>query len=137
MKRTQRWTSYRGESQRSMPRRVIVHTMIARHTYADEAFRSEHIPESILLYDRIDPGKKIGYKNGRKAVTAPSEPNVCARQDTTVKHHQVRTKFFSPDSRCVPTNGSSQTGLCNKRQVRAASYVGETQSLPWYAVCCT
>ena len=24
-----------------------------------------------------------------------------------------------------------------KRRVRAVSYLGETQSLPWYATCCT
>ena len=35
-------------------------------------------------------------------------------RDNTAKHHQVRTKIFSPHSRYVPTYGSSQTGLCNK-----------------------
>ena len=42
----------------------------------------------------------------------------------TAKHHQVRTKIFSPDSRCVPTYGSSQAGLCNKvwPKVRSVKY---------------
>ena len=46
------------------------------------------------------------------------------RFTSTAKHHQVRTKIFSPPSRCVPTYGSSQTGLCNKvrPKVRSVRY---------------
>ena len=52
----------------------------------------------------------------------------------TAKHHQVRTKLFSPHSRYVPTYGSSQSGLCNK--VWAISTGGQVQQLayqskPW------
>ena len=42
------------------------------------------------------------------------------------KHQQVKTKIFSPHSRCVPTYGLPQTGLWNKVWAKV-----------WYAICCT
>ena len=40
---------------------------------------------------------------------------------STAKHQQVKTKIFLSHSRCVPTYGLPQTGLCNKVWVKVRS----------------
>ena len=74
--------------------------------------------ESCLGWPKKNPHPKVGRIISLFLGGGGSQKNRRLRTHGaathTEKHHQVKTKIFSPHSWCVPTYGLSHTGLCNK-----------------------